>query len=298
MKNKSEMLLEIFKAQVSNKSAEACANISIWQLIFLIISSIFIISYPFINQRVKQSVTMSDARLYPGLGGVLQDIGKLDATFSVNADNNNEYKLMYSFNMPERFESNGWIVRFTKKSAEKVLAEEKTAAYQPIIVFSEDALLINQPQHQIKLSTKYNALGFFSASELRKVIGNKAEMITFTKSFLFSAAVAGTPTAILQMVGLMALQYAFYIVVAAFLLSMSRLRAMKGTNLEKISKFFPSVKILATLGFLPSIIVALISYFNSSFGMSFGWVVFCLIVGVRTIIIYMKRVRSKSVAEL
>ena len=292
------MLLEIFKAQVSNKSAEACANISIWQLIFLIISSIFIISYPFINQRVKQSVTMSDARLYPGLGGVLQDIGKLDATFSVNAVNDNEYKLMYSFNMPERFESNGWIVRFTKKSAEETLAEEKTASYQPIIVFSEDGLLINQPQHQIKLSTKYNALGFFSASELRKVIGSKAEMVTFTKSFLFSAAVAGTPIAILQMVGLMALQYAFYVVVAAFLLSMSRLRAMKGTNLEKISKFLPSVKIVATLGFLPSIIVALLSYFNSSFGMSFGWVVFCLIVGVRTMIIYMKRVRSKSVAEL
>ena len=298
MKNKSEMLLEIFKAQVSNKSAEACANISIWQLIFLIISSIFIISYPFINQRVKQSVTMSDARLYPGLGGVLQDIGKLDATFSVNAVNDNEYKLMYSFNMPERFESNGWIVRFTKKSAEETLAEEKTASYQPIIVFSEDGLLINQPQHQIKLSTKYNALGFFSASELRKVIGSKAEMVTFTKSFLFSAAVAGTPIAILQMVGLMALQYAFYVVVAAFLLSMSRLRAMKGTNLERISKFLPSVKIVATLGFLPSIIVALLSYFNSSFGMSFGWVVFCLIVGVRTMIIYMKRVRSKSVAEL
>lgn len=298
MKNKSEMLLEIFKAQVSNKSAEACANISIWQLIFLIISSIFIISYPFINQRVKQSVTMSDARLYPGLGGVLQDIGKLDATFSVNAVNDNEYKLMYSFNMPERFESNGWIVRFTKKSAEETLAEEKTASYQPIIIFSEDGLLINQPQHQIKLSTKYNALGFFSASELRKVIGSKAEMVTFTKSFLFSAAVAGTPIAILQMVGLMALQYAFYVVVAAFLLSMSRLRAMKGTNLERISKFLPSVKIVATLGFLPSIIVALLSYFNSSFGMSFGWVVFCLIVGVRTMIIYMKRVRSKSVAEL
>ena len=292
------MLLEIFKAQVSNKSAETCANISIWQLIFLIISSIFIISYPFINQRVKQSVTMSDARLYPGLGGVLQDIGKLDATFSVNAGSDNEYKLMYSFNMPERFESNGWIVRFTKKSAEEVLTEEKTAAYQPVIIFSEDGLLINQPQHQIKLSTKYNALGFFSASELRKVIGNKAEMITFTKSFLFSAAVAGTPIAILQMVGLMALQYAFYVVVAAFLLSMSRLRAMKGTNLERISKFLPSVKIVATLGFLPSIIVALLSYFNSSFGMSFGWVVFCLIVGVRTMIIYMKRVRSKSVAEL
>lgn len=292
------MLLEIFKAQVSNKSAEACANISIWQLIFLIISSIFIISYPFINQRVKQSVTMSDARLYPGLGGVLQDIGKLDATFSVNAGSDNEYKLMYSFNMPERFESNGWIVRFTKKSAEEVLTEEKTAAYQPVIIFSEDGLLINQPQHQIKLSTKYNALGFFSASELRKVIGNKAEMITFTKSFLFSAAVAGTPIAILQMVGLMALQYAFYVVVAAFLLSMSRLRAMKGTNLERISKFLPSVKIVATLGFLPSIIVALLSYFNSSFGMSLGWVVFCLIVGVRTMIIYMKRVRSKSVAEL
>ncbi len=287
------MLLEIFKAQVSNKSAEACADISIWQLIFLIISSIFIISYPFINQRVKQTVTMSDARLYPGLGGVLQDIGKLDATFSVNDD-----KLMYSFNMPERMESNGWIVRFTKKSAEDVLTEEKTASYQPIIIFSEEGLLISQPQHQVKLSSKYDSLGFFSSNELRKVIGNKAEMVTFTKTFLFSAAAAGTPTAILQMVGLMAIQYAFYIVVASFLLSMSRLRAMKGTNLERISKFLPSLKILATIGFLPSIIVALVSYFNSSFGMSFGWVIFCLIVGVRTMIIYMKRIRSKSVAEL
>lgn len=287
------MLLEIFKAQVSNKSAEACADISIWQLIFLIIASIFIISYSFVNQRVKQSVTMADARLYPGLGGVLQDIGKLDATFSVNDD-----KLMYSFNMPERFESNDWIVRFTKKEASDVLAEERTAAYQPVIIFSEDGLLISQPQHQIVLSSNYKSLGFFSANELRKVIGNKTEMVTFTKSFLFSAAVAGTPIAILQMVGLMALQYGFYIIVASFLLSMSRIRAMKGTNLERISKFLPSLKIVTTLGFLPSIVVALISYFNSSFGMSFGFVVFCLIVGVRTMIIYMKRIRSKSVAEL
>lgn len=293
MKNKSEMLLEIFKAQVSNKSAEACADISIWQLIFLIIASIFIISYSFVNQRVKQSVTMADARLYPGLGGVLQDIGKLDATFSVNDD-----KLMYSFNMPERLESNDWIVRFTKKEASDVLAEERTAAYQPVIIFSEDGLLISQPQHQIVLSSNYKSLGFFSANELRKVIGNKTEMVTFTKSFLFSAAVAGTPIAILQMVGLMALQYGFYIIVASFLLSMSRIRAMKGTNLERISKFLPSLKIVTTLGFLPSIVVALISYFNSSFGMSFGFVVFCLIVGVRTMIIYMKRIRSKSVAEL
>ena len=293
MKNKSEMLLEIFKAQVSNKSAEACADISIWQLIFLIIASIFIISYSFVNQRVKQSVTMADVRLYPGLGGVLQDIGKLDATFSINDD-----KLMYSFNMPERFESNDWIVRFTKKEASDVLAEERTAAYQPVIIFSEDGLLISQPQHQILLSSNYKSLGFFSANELRKVISNKAEMVTFTKSFLFSAAVAGTPIAILQMVGLMALQYGFYIIVASFLLSMSRIRAMKGTNLERISKFLPSLKIVTTLGFLPSIVVALISYFNSSFGMSFGFVVFCLIVGVRTMIIYMKRIRSKSVAEL
>ena len=287
------MLLEIFKAQVSNKSAETCADISIWQLIFLIIASIFIISYSFVNQRVKQSVTMADARLYPGLGGVLQDIGKLDATFSVNDD-----KLMYSFNMPERLESNDWIVRFTKKEASDVLAEERTAAYQPVIIFSEDGLLISQPQHQIVLSSNYKSLGFFSANELRKVIGNKTEMVTFTKSFLFSAAVAGTPIAILQMVGLMALQYGFYIIVASFLLSMSRIRAMKGTNLERISKFLPSLKIVTTLGFLPSIVVALISYFNSSFGMSFGFVVFCLIVGVRTMIIYMKRIRSKSVAEL
>lgn len=293
MDKKSAKLLEIFKAQVSNKSAEACADISILQLLFVVLASIFIISYSFVNQRVKQSVTMADARLYPGLGGVLQDIGKLDASFSVN-DN----KLMYSFNMPERIESNGWIVRFTKKTADEVLAEEKTASYQPIIVFSEEDVFISQPTHQIRLSSKYNSLGFFSSNELRKVIGNKAEMVNFTKAFLFSASVAETPMAILQMIGLMAIQYLFYVVVAAVLLSMSRIKAMKGTNLERISRFLPSLKIVTTLGLLPAVIVALVSYFNSSFGMSFGWVIFCLIVGVRTMIIYMQRIRSKSVAEL
>lgn len=236
---------------------------------------------------------MADARLYPGLGGVLQDIGKLDASFSVNDD-----KLMFSFNMPERMESNGWIVRFTNKSADEVIAEEPTASYQPIIVFSEEDLFISQPTHQIRMSSKYNSLGFFSSNELKKVIGNKAEMVSFTKAFLFSASVAETPTAILQMICLMAVQYVFYVVVASFLLSMSRIKAMKGTNLEKISKFVPSLKIVTTLGLLPAIIVALVSYFNASFGMAFGWVVFCLIVGVRVMIIYMKRVRSKSVVEL
>lgn len=293
MNKKSTKLLEVFKAQVSNKSAEACADISILLLIFIIISSIFIISYSFINQRVKQSVTMADARLYPGLGGVLQDIGKLDASFSINDE-----KLMYSFNMPERFESNGWIVYFTKDNPEEIIENEQTASYQPIIIFSEDTLFISQPHHQIRLSSKYNSLGFFTSNELKKVIGNKAEMVNFTKAFLFSASVAETPISIVQMVGLMAIQYLFYIVVAALLLSMSRLKAMKGTNLERISKFLPSLKIVTSIGLLPAIIVALVSYFNSSFGMSFGWVIFCLIVGVRTMIIYMKRVRSKSVAEL
>lgn len=293
MNKKSAKLLEVFKAQVSNKSAEACADISILLLIFIIISSIFIISYSFVNQRVKQSVTMGDARLYPGLGGVLQDIGKSDFSFSVN-----DGKLMYSFNTPSRMESNGWIVRFTNKKADDVLLEEKTASYQPIIIFSEEELFISQPTHQIRLSTKYDSLGFFSSNELKKVIGNKANMVTFTKTFLFSASVAETPVAIIQMIGLMAFQYMFYIIVAALLLSMSRLKAMKGTNLERISKFLPSLKIVTSIGLLPAIIVALISYFNSSFGMTFGWVIFCLIVGVRTMIIYMKRVKSKSVAEL
>ena len=293
MNKKSAKLLEVFKAQVSNKSAEACADISIMLLICIIISSIFIISYSFVNQRVKQSVTMADARLYPGIGGVLQDIGKLDASFSVS-----DGKLMYSFNMPERMESNGWIVRFTNKNADQVLKEEKTASYQPVIIFSEDELFISQPTHQIRLSTNYDSLGFFSSNEIKKVINNKAEMINFTKAFLFSASVAETPVAIIQMIGLMAIQYLFYIVVASLLLSMSRLKAIKGTNLERISKFIPSLKIVTSIGILPAVIVALISYFNSSFGMSFGWVIFCLIVGVRTMIIYMKRIKSKSVAEL
>ena len=159
-------------------------------------------------------------------------------------------------------------------------------------------MFISQPTHQIRLSTNYDSLGFFSSNEIKKVINNKAEMINFTKAFLFSASVAETPVAIIQMIGLMAIQYLFYIVVASLLLSMSRLKAIKGTNLERISKFLPSLKIVTSIGLLPAIIVALVSYFNSSFGMSFGWVIFCLIVGVRTMIIYMKRVKSKSVAEL
>ena len=78
-------------------------------------------------------------------------------------------------------------MEFVNKKADDVLLEEKTASYQPIIIFSEEELFISQPTHQIRLSTKYDSLGFFSSNELKKVIGNKANMVTFTKTFLFSA---------------------------------------------------------------------------------------------------------------
>lgn len=287
------MLLEIMKAQVSNKSADTCADISIGHFLFIIIACIFILSYPFINQRVKQSVSMSDARLYPGLGGVFQKLASQDGSFSVKDD-----ELFFSFNMIERQELNGWIVIFSKEDPKKILENEKTASYQPVIIFAEKELYISQPQHGFKLSSSYKPLGFFSSSEIKKITNNKSEMILYVKAFLNSASNSEVPHAIFTMLLVVALQYLLLVFVIAALLCFSKIKAIPNTRLEKISHLWPSLRIVATISFLPSIVVAIISYFNSSFGMSLGWVIFSLILGVRAIVIYMQRIKSKSVVNL
>lgn len=287
------MLLEIVKAQVSNKSADTCADISIGHMITIVIACIFILSYPFINQRVKQSVAMSDPRLYPGLGGVFQKLANQEGSFTVKDD-----MMFFSFNMIERQELNGWIVIFSKQDPKKLLENEATASYQPVIIFGEKELYISQPQHGFKLSSSYKPLGFFSSSEIKKITNNKSDMILYVKAFLNSASNSEVPNAIFTMLLVVALQYLLLVVVISALLCFSKIKAIDNTRLEKVSHFFPSLKIVSTISFLPAIIVALISYFNSSFGMSLGWVIFSLILGVRAIVIYMQRIKSKSVATL
>ncbi|HZK20636.1 MAG TPA: hypothetical protein VFC68_07925, partial [Treponemataceae bacterium] len=263
---KKVSLVKIFKAQVSNTAAEECFAISIPAFISLLLVSIMMISFGFVRSRVQEGMTMSSPNLYPSFGGVLQDIAGKTGDFNVQ---NGE--LYMSFNYPRRFESNGWLVVVADDEPATVLDNEQTAAYQPMLILGQNALVISQPATNVVLQGDYRFLGFFSTDELRKITHNVQDMLTYTQAFLFAAATGAIPSSIVAMVLLMGVQYLIFILVAGLLLSVTHRSAMENTDFWRRTTFYSSVKIITVLGCGPAFLLAIISYFKPSIGVTFGW---------------------------
>lgn len=283
----------IFAAQISNDAAEKCSGISFLLLVVLMVFSICVLSYSFIAQRVTQSLGMADASLYPGLGSALKELAKQKGSFRVNGD-----ILELSQDFPPRIETSGWIILSGFEHPDDALTAEKSASYMPVLVLGTQGLIISQPLYSVKLSASWRTLGLFSSADIKKVSGNTDSFVTYIQAFLFSASTSEVPSAIVTLLLLMGVQYLFFILVAALLLSISHMRAMKGTFYEKKTSFFSSLKILTVVGILPSLAVAITAGISPSFGISFGWILYSLITGIRAVSIYMKRMKSRPVTGL
>ncbi len=283
----------ILAAQISNDAAEKCSGISIVLLLVIVIFSACVLSYSFIAQRVSQSLTMADATLYPGLGAALKHLGSQSGSFHVNGDT-----LVISDDFPRRLESSGWIIVIGSEHPSEALEAEKSSSYMPVLVLGTNSLIINQPIFSVRLSAPWKTLGLFSSMDIKRASVNTEGFVTYIQAFLFSAATAEVPSAIVTLLLLMTVQYLFFVLVASLLLSFSQIRAMKGTTYEKRTSFLSSIKILVVVGIVPALVVALVSTINPSFGISFGWILYSLITGIRAVSIYMRRMKSKPVTGL
>ncbi|MBP7478827.1 MAG: hypothetical protein KA785_00120 [Spirochaetaceae bacterium] len=285
--------LTIIAAQISNDAAEKASGISIVLLIILMIFSVCVLSYSFIAQRVTQSLGMADAALYPGFGAALKALGSQSGSFQVNGG-----VLEISDDFPRRLESSGWIILSGSEHPSDALEAEKSGSYMPVFVLGVNGLIISQPLYSVRLSAPWKTLGLFSSAEIKKASVNTDSFVTYIQAFLFSASTAEVPSAILTLLLLMTVQYLFFILVASFLLSISHIRSMKGTSYEKRTSFLSSIKILSVVGILPALIVALTAAINPSFGITFGWILYSLVTGIRAVSIYMKRMKSRPVTGL
>ncbi|HOS31417.1 MAG TPA: hypothetical protein PLR39_11440 [Treponemataceae bacterium] len=285
--------LTIIAAQISNDAAEKSSGISIVLLLVLMVFSVCILSYSFIAQRVTQSLGMADAALYPGLGAVFKTLASQNGTFKVNGD-----RLEFSSDFPPRLESSGWIILSGSEHPSEALESEKSASYMPVLVLGLNGLIISQPLYSVRLSAPWKTLGLFSSDEIKKVSVHTDSFVTYIQALLFSAATAEVPSAILTLILLMSVQYLFFILVASLLLSISHIRSMKGTSYEKRTSILSSIKILTVVGILPALAVALTAAINPSFGITFGWIIYSLITGIRAVSIYMKRMKSRPVTGL
>jgi hypothetical protein len=282
--------VQIFKAQYSNAATEKCSGISVLAFIFLLFVSVMMLSFSFVTSRVQQGLNMSSLLLYPSFGGVLQDMAKKDGEFNVT---NGELDI--SFNYPRRFESNGWLVIVTTGEPALVLDKEKSATYQPMLILGSNSLVISQPKTNTRLEGDYRYLGFFSTVELRKIVNNVDDMVVYTKAFLFAASTGGVPSSILSMILLMGVQYLFFIFIAALLLTISHRSAAPNTGFWQRTTLLSSLKIMAVIGLGPAFLLAVVSHFNPSLGVTFGWLLFSLITAGRAVYLYVKRMKSKPI---
>lgn len=281
-------VLDLVKAQVSNKSAERCKDMKTVLMILIIIGIIFITAFPYVNQRVGAGLRNSDASKYPGLGSALISAAKNSSGFHVEND-----ELVCE--VPEqRFTDDRWVIVFTQDDAEKVLGKNNDLQLSSSIIFGKTTLLINCPENKMVLNGSYKTFPDFSSEQILKASKNTDTMVLYIQAMLFTLSNAQVPAAILMMILLISLQTVLFIFAMAFLLSYSKRNGWDKQGAYKKYGFVSSAKIMTSVAILPALIVSGFSYYNPSFGLSLGWIIYSFILGLRAITIYFSRVRGRD----
>lgn len=281
-------VLDLVKAQVSNKSAEKCKEMKTGWMIFIIIALIFITAFPYINQRVGAGLRNSEASQYPGLGSALINAAKDCGGFTVE---NGE---LVCATPEQKFTSGQWIIVFTEGDAEKTLGKDLRLQNQSSIIFAKKTLLINCPETKMVLNGSYTSFPDFSSEQILKASKKTDTMVTYIQALLFSLSTAQIPAAILMMVILISFQTVLFIVAMAFLLSHSKRSGWDKQDTAKKYGFVSSMKMMTAVAILPAFLVSGISYFNPSFGLSLGWMIYSFVLGIRAVVIYISRVKGRD----
>lgn len=288
MKDRSFNLLEIAKAQFSNRSAEKCKDMKTGTMVIIIIALIFISAFPYINQRVITGLRNSDASEYPGLGSALIKAARESGGFSVK---NSE--LIFRDDEPV-YDFGEWKVVFTEKDAEQYFKSCKDFKPYSMIIFSRKSLLINCVETSKTVNASYASFPGFSSEEILKAAKDKESMVLYIRALLFSMSTSQIPSAILMMILLITVQVTLFIFAMSLLLSHSKKNGWDKKDSAVRYGFMSSAKIITAVAVLPCFVVSGVSYFNPSFGLSLGWVLYSFILGLRVVIIYISRVKGRD----
>lgn len=288
MNNRSFSLLEIVKAQISNKNAENCKNMKNATMIIILIVLIFVGAFPYVNQRVGAGLRNSDASQYPGLGSVLINTAKHSGGFFVE-----NYELFWDKG-EQVFDEGDWKVVFTTKDAEQYLSSHKELKSVSTIIFSKKSLLISCPATEKTVNGMYSACPDFSSQQILEASKSTETMVTYIQALLFALCTAQIPSAILMMILLIAVQTVLFIFAMGFLLSHSKRNAWDKKESSRTYGLLSSIKIMTSIAILPCFFVSGYSYFNPSFGLSLGWILYSFILGLRAVTIYITRIKGRD----
>lgn len=288
MNTKSFNLLSIIKAQVSNKEAENCKNMKNRTMIIIIIALIFISAFPYINQRVGAGLRNSNASEYPGFGAALIKSARNSGGFYIenNELNCNEFGKTYDFGE--------WKSVFTETDAEHYLSSHKELNLCSVIIFSKKSLLISCPSTGKVINSEYSSFKDFSSEEILKASKDTDSMILYIQALLFTMCTAQIPAAILMMILLISVQVVLFIFAMAFLLSRSKKNGWDKKDTSQQYGFISSAKVITSVAIFPCLFVSGLSYFNPSFGLSLGWILYSFVLGLRAVTIYISRVKDKD----
>lgn len=281
-------VLDLVKAQVSNKSAENCKDMKSGVMVLIIIAIIFITAFPYINQRVASGLRNSDASQYPGLGSALISAAKNGGGFHIENDE-------LVCNVPEqKFTDGKWEIVFTENDAENTLGKYKDLQLSSSIIFGKTTLLINCPETKMVLNGSYKTFPDFSSEQILQAANKTDTMVLYVQALLFTMSNAQVPAAILMMVLLISMQTILFIFAMAFLLSHSKRSGWDKQDTGKKYGFLSSAKVITSVAILPALIVSGFSYYNPSFGLSLGWIIYSFVLGLRAILIYFSRVKGRD----
>jgi hypothetical protein len=278
-----ESLVTLASSWWSNKAAERCAGLP-WPLVLgVFLASSLAIALPFGAGRWRDARASAELSRYPGLGAAFMAVAERGGEFSVQ-----DGSFKADPGAPREFEINGWRVSL---GAEGGPAPDGPKA----LWFGADRLVVSNPETGYALASDWLPFEGIDAALFRRAAQDRLSMAELIAGMLYTAAFAGMGSTILTVGLLMLVQNLFFITILGLFLSLSALRKGlrpdgAGTRIEPLK----GIRVAASAIAGPAFLVGLVGLLLPALNAALLWLAYSLLGGVRIVLIYMARYRSRA----
>jgi hypothetical protein len=267
----------------SNKAAERCALLP-WALVLgVFLASSLAIALPFGAGRWRDARASAELSRYPGLGAAFMAVAERGGGFAVR-----DGSFKADSDAPREFEINGWRVSLGAEGGPEPDGPKA-------LWFGADRFVVSNPDTGYALASDWLPFEGLDAGLFRRASQDRLAMAELIAGMLYTAAFTGMGSTILTVGLLMLVQNLFFITILGLFLSLSALRKGlrpegAGTRIEPLK----GIKVAASAIAGPAFLVGLIGLLLPALNAALLWLAYSLLGGIRIVLIYMARYRSKA----
>lgn len=275
----------VARSWLRNADAEACGSGLGWAAAALcLVLAASMVAFPLSLSRYREARSLAEPARWPGIGAALLEVAAKGGDFRIEGG-----KFLRDQSAPTELSVQGWKIILDAGEVWNSVPAGK------VLRFGRERVTASDDGSKSLIDAPESVFEGVTGAELRALSRSRPDFTVFVKGFLSVAASAGAPGAIIAASLLMLVQAGLFVLVIGFLLSLSGLRiAGQAASARRGAGFASSLRSVAALSIGAAIPAAALGLLFPRIGSLFGWLVFALALGIRTIVLYAGRFRAKT----